>query len=203
MGHYREAQGVHESILRLVVEGDDDDDHTTDTLPAADARKHIDLLKQSYLRLKGWDKSPSTYHSLIAALKDLYKGTPEFKDVPNIDKWDCSKESPSEFLGVFAAPKEWEFAKAGELNENGDAVEVKGVRMPGMGVKRATSNWGIGEVMRVLHGVEGSPSKVYSKTGEGEMRKPWTEAKAVDEDDGFQSAEEGTVVIGHGNGVKA
>lgn len=207
MGHYREAQGVHESILRLVVEGDDDDDRTTDTLPATDARKHIDLLKQSYLRLKGWDKSPSTYHSLIAALKDLYKGKPEFKDVSNIDKWDCNKESPSETLGVFAAPMEWEFAKAGELNEEGDAVEVKGLRRPGMGVKRATSNWGISEVMRVLHGVEGSPKedprRIYNKTGILDAKNPVAETKTIDEEDGFESAEEGTIVNGHGDGVKA
>lgn len=55
MGHYREAQGVHESILRLVVEGDDGDDRTIDTMPSQTALKHVNLLKQSFLRLKGWD----------------------------------------------------------------------------------------------------------------------------------------------------
>ena len=51
MGHYREAQGVHENVLRLVVEGDDGDDRTLDTMEAVRAKKQLELLKQSYLRL--------------------------------------------------------------------------------------------------------------------------------------------------------
>ena len=174
MGHYREAQGVHENILRLAVEGDDGDDRTVDTLPSQTARKHLDLLKQSFLRLKGWDKSPATYKELVNALIELYKGKPEWKDVHAIDNWN-NKEQPSETLGKFVAPKDWEFAKAEELNEQGNVKESKGLRRPGMGVKRATSNWGMGEVHRVLHGLpDDAAEKIESMSNgsNGMMKTP-------------------------------
>ncbi len=167
MAHYREAQGVHESILRLVVEGDDGDDRTIDTMPSQTALKHVNLLKQSFLRLKGWDKSAATYKDLVNALREMYKGEPEWKDVQGIDTWDFNKEKPSETLGNFVAPTEWEFAKPEDLDERSDVKAKKGLRRPGMGVKRATSNWGIGEVHRVLHGLPSSPNGGGETDGAG------------------------------------
>lgn len=167
MGHYREAQGVHENILRLVVEGDDGDDRTIDTMPSQTARKHVDLLKQSFLRLKGWDKSATTYKDLVNALREMYKGEPQWKDVQGIDTWGFNKEQPSETLGNSVAPKEWDSAKPEDLDEQGDVKGTKGLRRPGMGVKRATSNWGIGEVHRVLHGLPSSPNGGDENDGAG------------------------------------
>ena len=212
LGHYREAQGVHETILRRVVEGDDDDDSTTDTIPAAEARKHIDLLKQSYLRLKGWDKTPSNYHQLIASLMKLYKSEPSFAGVTNIEKWDHTKEAPSDHLGKFHAPTEWEFVRPDQVNKTGDSMidDTISLRRPGLGVKRATSNWGIGEVMRVLSGNGGGEKssplpKWRGQTISQQKHQPNLEAKAVngDEDDGFESAEEGTNAGVKDSGIKA
>ena len=213
MGHYREAQGVHENILRLVVEGDDGDDRTIDTMSPKAARKHLDLLKQSYLRLKGWDKSPALYKDLVSALMKTYKGKPEWKDVHGTDSWNCNKEHASETLGKFVAPKEWEFAGPEDLDAQGDVKETKGLRRPGMGVKRATSNWGIGEVHRVLHGLpEQETWTDDGKIGGGlvkmpELKMPEIGVKAMngDEEDGYESAAEEVVLNGHRgtNGIKA
>lgn len=151
IGHYREAQGVHESIIRLIVEGDDGDDRTVDVVDAVIARRHLDLLKQSFLRLKGWDKSATTYRDLVNALVKLNKGSSEFKNVPaNVtDTWDFNKEQPSETVGKFIPPKQWEFATAEILLKQEDET-AKAPKRPGMGNLRATSNWGNGEVLRVL-----------------------------------------------------
>ena len=162
-GHYREAQGVHEHILRLVVEGDDGDDRTLDTMPSQAARKHLDLLKQSYLRLKGWDKSVATYKELVDSLMKLYKGQPGWKDVQGTDSWNFNKEQASETFGRFAAPREWEFAKSQELGDRGSVKDSNSLRRPGVGVKRATSNWGLAEVRRVLQGMpDGGQERIYS-----------------------------------------
>ena len=212
MGHYREAQGVHESILRLVVEGDDDDDSTVDTMSPQAARKHLDLLKQSYLRLKGWEKSPAVYKDLVNALINMYKGKAEWKDVHGIDSWNFNKEHPSETLGKFVTPKEWEFASPEDLDAQGDAKGAKGLRRPGMGVKRATSNWGIGEVHRVLHGLPEQEwtdnGRIYSmRNGDRIPKVPQIGVKAVtgEEEDGYESAAEEVVLNGHNrtNGIKA
>ena len=147
---------MHEAILRLVVEGDDGDDNTMDTVPAQTARQHIDLLKQSHLRLKGWDKRATTYKDLVDAVIEMYKHQPEFKSTQGIDAWNFNKEKPSDALGKFVAPTDWSFAEAEELAENnmGDGqMNQGGLRRPGMGVKRSTSYWGMSEEHRVLHGM--------------------------------------------------
>ena len=178
MGHYREAQGVHESILRLVTEGDDGDDRTLDTMPSQTARKHLDLLKQSYLRLQGWDKSADTYKALFHALVQMYKGQPGWKDVAGIETWNFNKEKPSDTLDKFVAPSEWEFARPEDLEEHTDALSSKGLRRPGMGVKRATSNWGINEVHRVLHSTNGHTNGLQKQQA------------VEDDEDGYMSATE-------------
>ena len=203
MGHYREAQGVHESILRLVVEGDDGEDRTRDTMDPKVTRKHLDLLKQSYLRLKGWDKSAASYKELVSAVLTMYKGSTAFKDAQGTDSWNFNKEAPSDTLGKFVAPREWEFAKPEYLDDRGDSKEMKGLRRPGMGVKRATSNWGIGTIQRMLHGF--SDEDESEKFAEKEVLKKQEIVKtkqlpldpALDED-GYESAAEEPAVNGNG-----
>lgn len=153
MGHYREAQGIHENILRLVVEGDDGDDRTLDTMESGDARRQVELLKQSYLRLRGWDKSPEIYKDLIDGLRAMpeFKGKPEWKDVRPVNEWN-PKEAVSETLGKFEAPKTWYLViPDGGFDDKGEVVEAKPSR-PKMDVKRATSNWGRQFVRGLLHG---------------------------------------------------
>ena len=157
MGHTREAQGVHENILRLIVEGDDGDDRTIDTLNPEAAYEQVQLLKQTYLRLKGWDKPLEIYNDLITDLKSLpaYSSQKQWKELSLPKTWSYQKESPSETLGKFFPPKEWELVKPENVNEKGDAVreEVVPRRRPGGGaMKRATSNWGLGLVHRFLNG---------------------------------------------------
>ena len=183
-GHYRESQGVHENILRLVTEGDDGDDRTLDELSPHDARKQLDLLRQSYLRLQGWDKSAANYKAIVDELIQMYKGKPEWKDVKSIDTWNFSKEKPSETFGKFAPPKNWEFASSGDLDEQGNAHKSSGPRRPGMGVKRATSNWGIDEVRRVLHGF----SEKVNGTANGVQKQQ--ALPAYEDEDGYESATE-------------
>lgn len=151
IGHYREAQGVHENVLRLVVEGDDGDDRTLDTLGATQARHQVELLKQSFLRLHGWDKSPEIYVDLIHDLKQMpeYKSSPAWKDVRPVNEWN-PKEAASETVGKFEAPKTWFLVAPGSLSENG-VIKGNGVKSPGMNVRRATSNWGMSFVHN-LHG---------------------------------------------------
>jgi len=151
--HHREAMGVHENIIRLVTEGDDDDDRTLDTMDSPTARKQLELLKQSYLRLGKWDKSARTYKELVDALLCMpeYKGKPEWAGVQPTDKWN-PKEVPSA-TGEFVAPKEWELIKADALTEAGEMKEMPvGLKRPGVGLKRASSNWGMGLIHKFFHG---------------------------------------------------
>jgi hypothetical protein len=143
--HHAEAMRVHEEILRLVVEGDDDDDRTLDTMDAATAKRQLSLLKQTYLRLRAWDKQPKVYKDLVDELINMpaYKSHPEFKGVQSTDKWSL-KEKP-ELMGTFTAPIDWEFADPLNLVEtNGDAVKAPSVATNhGRGLRRITSNWGM------------------------------------------------------------
>ena len=201
-GHYREAQRVHENNLRLVVEGDDGDDRTLDTMEAGAALKQLDLLKQTFLRLRGWDKSLEVYVELVQELKDMpeYKGTKEWKDVRLPSEWN-NKEAPSETLGKFSAPSSWDFvAKDGGAGAagNGGHGGKEGSRRPGMNVKRATSNWGLGLVHRFLHGDHDEHPPV-PKGGHANGNGTFAGKKIVapeDEDEGgYLSAEEGVVHV--------
>ena len=151
MGHHREAQGVHENILRLVTEGDDGDDRTLDTMTPERALAQLELLKQSFLRLHGWDKSPEIYTELVHELKSMpeYKGSKALQAVPEPKKWN-PKESADEAKGTFQAPREWVFVSGEVVGEDG--VVKEGERRSGMGLRRATSNWGLGFVQGFLGG---------------------------------------------------
>ena len=151
-GHYREAMGLHEEILRLVVDGDDDDDRTIDTMEPKTARENLDWLKASYQRLHGWDKSEKVYKVLVDRLLSMpeFKTAAEFKDAQAIDKWD-KKGDPGK-KGKFVAPAEWKFVSSAHLTENGGVKAAAASSRPNTIKHRVSSNWGRTLVHRFLHG---------------------------------------------------
>lgn len=153
-GHYREAMAVHEEILRLVVEGDDGDDKIPDTVQPHMAKYHLDMLKRSYQRLGGWDKNQSVYNQLVDRLLSMPEyNDPVFKGVTGIEKWEA-KAKVDDGMGQFEVPEKWEFIDPNLLNDNGDLIDRKysGPSTCGLGVKRVTSNWGMGSVYEDLFG---------------------------------------------------
>ena len=151
VGHYREAMGVHEDILRLIVEGDDDDDRTIDTVTPQVARRHLDLLKYSYQRLKGWDKSEAVYKSIVNRLLQMreYKGSKDFEGAQPIEKWNKDDKPGSK--GMFVTPQRWEFVDPEHITKQGEVVYHGVPRRPGVGAMRAVSNWGMASIYRLLH----------------------------------------------------
>ena len=149
--------GVHENILRLVVEGDDGDDRTVDTMESGRVRMHVEWLKQSYLRLQGWDKSAATYKNLVNAILDMveHRHKPEWQGVRGTDHWD-KKETASDSVGQFIVPKEWEFEDRETAGKkDNEAKETAAYKRSGMGMKRATSNWGMHHLLPFLNGDHG------------------------------------------------
>ena len=195
MGHTREAQGVHEDILRLVVEGDDGDDRTLDTTDSDTALRQIELLKQSFLRLGGWDKSRDVYDGLVSDLKKMpeYSSIKEWKTLALPSEWN-PKEAPSKTLGRFVAPTHWQFIAPHEEEEVRDVRGVASPKQPstphrpGMGVKRATSNWGLGLVHKFMHGDHGHANGGAASPKMNGMRSAGKKAPVVDDDDGYESA---------------
>ena len=170
VGHYREAMGVHEDILRLVVEGDDDDDTTIDTVTPQVARRHLDLLKYSYQRRKGWDKSEAVYKNIVDRLLAMreYKGSKYFEGAQPIEKWNVKEDLGMK--GKFVTPHHWEFVDPKNINKEGEIVVDGVAKRPGVGTMRAVSNWGMASMYRLWHhgdheehrnydGVDGLPSK--------------------------------------------
>jgi hypothetical protein len=144
-GHHQEAMRVHEEILCLVVEGDDFDDKTPDTVTPEMARLHLDLLKQTHLRLKGWDKQPKVYKDLVNQLLAMpeYKTHPAFQGAQSTDKW--SLKDKLEPAGAFNTVINWEFVDPKCLDENGNLIakSLSVSKNPRSGLKRITSNWGM------------------------------------------------------------
>ena len=159
-GHYREAMAVHEEILRLVVEGDDDDDRTIDTVDGQVARKHLDELKRCYQRLGGWDKSAQVYKDIVTQLMNMneFKNHPKFKGVQPFEKWNVKEEAGE--AGKFTAPQEWMFEASelvtgnGQVTEHGHEDHHHHHHQPHKrpGVLRAVSNWGMGVIHGALQG---------------------------------------------------
>ena len=153
-GHYREAMGVHEDIVRIVVDydGQDDNGRSPPTLTPETARKHLDMLQRSYLRLKGWDKSKSTYTDLVQRLLSMkqYKGDAAFAGAQPAELWNPKEEADA--VGTFSAPADWVFVDPRHITDKGE-VKTSGMsNRPGMSPWRATSNWGMGLMYRHLHG---------------------------------------------------
>jgi len=142
-GHHREAMGVHEDILRLVVEGDDGDDRTLDTMPPETAIKHLKELKRTYQRLGGWDKSAETYKELVDQLlaMPVYKNSTEFKGEKGVETWNVKEKPEKE---AFKGPSDWGFVEKGLLSDKGELVcggaEVGSPRRGGL--RRVSSHWG-------------------------------------------------------------
>lgn len=197
MGHYREAMGVHEHILRLVVEGDDGDDRTIDTMHSETAKKHVEWLKQSYLRLQGWDKSEATYRDLVNALLSMkeYRNKPEWQGVRGVEHWD-KKEPASDSIGKFVVPQKWEFLDPKTADQQDGSSSSSGHRT-GMGMKRATSNWGLSSFRHVWNGDNNDeghhPVPQYQNGHVGGGGRSDARKKPVitdGDDDGFESAAE-------------
>ena len=147
--------GVHEDIIRIVVDYDGQDDDSGRFLPTLaprTARKHLDMLQRSYLRLKGWDKSKSTYTDLVQRLLAMkqYKGDAAFAGVQPADVWNPKEEADT--MGTFSAPADWVFVDPGHITDKGEVKVPEMAKRPGMSPWRATSNWGMGLIYRHLHG---------------------------------------------------
>ena len=190
MGHYREAMGVHESILRLVVDGDDGDDRTVDTMDSESVKMHVEWLKQCYLRLQGWDKSAATYKDLVNAILHMeeYRHKPEWQGVRGPDHWD-KKEPASDSVGRFVAPTEWKFEESDTAKTTHDAAQDSTIsNRPGTAMKRATSNWGLNYFRHVLNG-DHQEDPGY---GNGGAKRPEAGKPLIldGDDDGYESAAE-------------
>lgn len=187
MGHHREAQDLQETILRLVVEGDDGDERTQDRMDSKTALHQVNLLKQSFLRLGGWNKDRNVYVDVIKELKEM----PEFKDekpwkqlhLPS--DWN-SKESPSDTIGKFVVPKEWEFVRSEDITDSGAIKETPST--PGMNMKRATSNWGLGLSHHSTHGDHSHGGINGNMNGGGRIAEK--KAIAMDDGEGYGSGDE-------------
>ncbi|KAL8875817.1 MAG: hypothetical protein Q9198_005873 [Flavoplaca austrocitrina] len=132
------------------------------------ARHQVELLKQSFLRLRGWDKSPDIYADLIRDLKAMpeYRSQPEWADVKLANEWN-PKEAASETEGKFEAPQKWYLVKPENFNEKGEIKEPqKSSKRPGMSAKRVTSNWGMNFVNKLVNGgYENGVSNGVQKNG--------------------------------------
>ena len=166
-GHYREAMGVHEETIHIVVDydGQDDEGRPLPTMTPEVARKHLDLLKRSYLRLKAWDKSTATYTDLVQRLLAMkqYKGDSHFAGVQPADKWNPKEEADA--MGTFSAPADWVFVDPGRITDQGEVQSPALPKRPGMSPWRATSNWGMGLMYRHLHGDDQHDNEGFSHEG--------------------------------------
>ena len=155
---------LHEEIIRLVVEGDDGDDRTLDTVTPRMAKHHLSLLKAAYQRLGGWDKHASTYKKLVDQLLHMpeYKSDPLFKGVHSTDKWD-PKDKP-DTVSEFTKPLDWEFVATGVTDKGETLNHGKQHRL---GFRRVTSTWGLNLAHQHLLGEEDEyeemPERVYLK----------------------------------------
>jgi len=139
-GHYNEAMRLHEEILRLVVDGDDSDDSTIDTVTPERAFAEVNMLKQCFLRLGGWDKKAGVYKELVDSIiaMPVYKKDPIFKNFKGFDSWNV-KEAP-DASKEFKATNEWRLVDEHTLHGVGSLPMC---RDPEKTLKRITSNWGI------------------------------------------------------------
>ena len=105
---HRDAMGLHEEVLRLVLYGDEESEEELKDIDLPEiARVNLELLKRTYQRLGEFDKSPETYRYLY---EDLLKEFPDkIKSVGPIDKWAI--KGPADNMGAFAVPQRWEIIK--------------------------------------------------------------------------------------------
>lgn len=152
---------LHEEILRLVVEGDDGDDKTPDTMTPKMAKQHLLLLQATYQRLGGWDKNASVYKNLVDRLLSMpeYKTDPSFKGVRSTDKWNV-KDKP-DTTSEFTKPVDWEFVDPETLTDTGEVVKQTTLsKNQRLGFRRVTSNWGMNLAYQALFGQESEHEEV-------------------------------------------
>ena len=134
---YRDAMGLHEELLRLVLYGDEDTEVDADQDLAEIARVQLELLKRSYIRLGEFDKSPETYRSLYEELSKEFPG--KLGHVGHIDRWP--KGGQTDNMGTFVTPAKWEIIekKSPEVVKREQTEKAK--KRP-TAYQRARASWG-------------------------------------------------------------
>jgi len=136
-GRYKDAMGVHEDVLRLVVDGDEADESLDGEsgVDAAVVREHIEGLKRSWLRNGGWDKKAAVYDELVKSVLELeeYKGKKEFDGLKGVSEWNLKDKDDGS--GRFQGKEKWVLD-----------LQVPGKGRGDRGLKRVTSNWGMSDV---------------------------------------------------------
>lgn len=133
---YRDAMGLHEEILRLVLYGDEEDGVDADHDLGETARLHLELLKRSYQRLGEFDKSADTYRTLYEELSKQYSG--KLQSVGHIDRWP--KNGATDSLGTFTTPAKWEIVE----KKTPEVVQKENVHQKKRptAYERARASWG-------------------------------------------------------------
>ena len=134
---YRDAMGLHEELLRLVLYGDEETEVDADQDLAEIARVQLELLKRSYTRLGEFDKSPDTYRTLYEELNKEFPG--KFKDVGHIDRW--AKSGQTDAMGTFVTPAKWEIIEKKSLEVAKREQAEKAKKRP-TAYQRARASWG-------------------------------------------------------------
>ena len=162
-GHYNEAMRLHEEILRLIVDGDDYEDDTTDTVSPARAFEEVNMLKTCYLLLGGWDKNTEIYKKLVDSIVSMavFKNTSMFKKFKTFDTWSL-KDSQAPNTN-FKATTEWRLVTDDVSNKGWVCGSGVMVRDPKRTVKRIQSNWGV-ELGR-MHGNDDRSKSAHSSPG--------------------------------------
>ncbi|RDW91807.1 hypothetical protein BP5796_01201 [Coleophoma crateriformis] len=107
--NHREAMRVVEDILRMIVEGDDGEEDTSD-VPTAEAVSHrLKMLKYSYQRHGRWDKTNSAYIDLVHKLHLMpqYKHDATIQTYADIQQWKPKTDDKDHL--AFMVPDNWEF----------------------------------------------------------------------------------------------
>ncbi|RDW79411.1 hypothetical protein BP6252_04049 [Coleophoma cylindrospora] len=108
--NHREGMRVVEDILRMIVEGDDEEEEGTSEVPTAEAVSHrLQLLKYSYQRHGRWDKTNSSYIDLVhkLLLMPQYKHDATIQTYANIQQWKPKTDDKDHL--AFVVPDNWEF----------------------------------------------------------------------------------------------
>ena len=175
-----------------MVEGDDGDERTHDVMESETALEQVDLLKQSFLRLGGWNKDRDVYVDIIQGLKDMpeFEGQKQWKQLRLPSEWD-SKEKPSDKVGKFNVPEEWQIVRSEDMTDSGVMKETPST--PGMNMKRATSNWGLGLSHRFVSGDYSHGGMNGNTNGKGKLAGQ--KAIAIDNGYGYGSGDEEVIHV--------
>lgn len=156
-GRWREAMGVHEDLIRVAIQEDEDFDEDGEPdykLERAQAVElvvqQLQLLRLAHARLGGWDKSERAYHDLYAMAAKKF-GDEVTGKVSPVEKWAGKADKSLEAqVGAFVMGEPWTIRKypnepVGSSIASTQTTPTKGLRRPQNQVKRATSNWGLND----------------------------------------------------------